>query len=225
MKKGKGIILQIHLTNRWLYVLIVLGVLALLGVGVYALLPGEVPNPGHSINEVGPPSACSPNQYLKFDGTNWVCATETDPTVRSWAKMDNANIPNMNSYFIRELQGPWSPQGLGISLLYVDTVSGGSYPDTRTFDIYKPTMLTFDVVGPPDGVGYAYVETYTAGGWHEVKTISDSNGVPLTYSSVMLMPGRYRIRVSGPSGTGGWIGPYGVYGQNNNILSTVWTVY
>jgi len=86
MKKKRGIQIKINFTNRWLYTLIAIGILAIIGVGVYALTPGVAPNPGHLISEMAPPSPCPANQFLQFDGTNWKCAGETDPTVPAWAK-------------------------------------------------------------------------------------------------------------------------------------------
>ena len=72
-KRGKGT--HIHLSNRLSYTLIAILILAAIGVGVYALTPGVAPNPGHLISETAPPSSCTANQYLQFDGTNWKCAT------------------------------------------------------------------------------------------------------------------------------------------------------
>jgi len=82
MKRKGG--LNIHLSNKLSYTLI--AILILVAVGVYALVPGVTPNPGHDISGISPPSPCSsPNNFLKFDGTNWICSsaniTETDPTV------------------------------------------------------------------------------------------------------------------------------------------------
>ena len=78
MKKRRGIQIKINFTNRWLYTLIAIGILALVGVGVYALAPGVVPNPGHNINEVSIPGGCTPGQFLKYDGANWVCSLTAD---------------------------------------------------------------------------------------------------------------------------------------------------
>ncbi len=75
MKKGKGLTINIHLTNRWLYTFIAIGILAAIGVGVYALTPGIIPNPGHDIQTISPPTGCAANQYLQFNGTNWKCNT------------------------------------------------------------------------------------------------------------------------------------------------------
>lgn len=91
-RKGRGLTIKINFTNRWLYTLIAIGILAAIAVGVYALAPGIAPNPGHTIADVAPPSPCSASQYLQFDGTNWKCATintnytETDPTIPSSLK-------------------------------------------------------------------------------------------------------------------------------------------
>jgi len=74
MKKRKKITINIHLTNRWLYTLIAVGILAIIAVGVYALAPGVIPNPGHNISEISIPSGCVAGQFLKYDGTKWVCS-------------------------------------------------------------------------------------------------------------------------------------------------------
>ncbi len=75
MKKKEGITIKINLSNRWLYTFILLGILIAVGVGVYALTPGVKPNPGHLLNETAPPSPCTANQFLKWDGSNWICST------------------------------------------------------------------------------------------------------------------------------------------------------
>ena len=73
--KKRGLSIKINLTNRWLYTLIAIGILAIIGVGVYALTPGVAPNPGHLASDMAPPTPCAANQFLKFDGTNWVCSS------------------------------------------------------------------------------------------------------------------------------------------------------
>jgi hypothetical protein len=69
-KRGKN---NFHFSNRLSYTLIAIFLLAAIGVGVYALAPGVIPNPGHSYAEI---STCGPNQILKMNsaGTDWTCA-------------------------------------------------------------------------------------------------------------------------------------------------------
>ena len=83
-------------TKREIYTLSAIMILVLVGAGIFivnALTPGVAPNPGHLISETAPPSPCSANQVLKFDGSNWFCASdnvgitsESDPTVNSYIK-------------------------------------------------------------------------------------------------------------------------------------------
>ena len=61
--------LQINLTNRWLYTLIVFFSLIVIGVFVYA----TTPNPGHDITQIAPPSVCSADQFLKWTTSGWAC--------------------------------------------------------------------------------------------------------------------------------------------------------
>jgi len=96
MKKRRGLTINIHLTNRWLYTFIAVGILAIIGVGVYAATY-SASGAGHPYTEL---STCSANQFLKMNsaGNAWTCAdmpaavVETDPTVKIWAKDDTQNI-------------------------------------------------------------------------------------------------------------------------------------
>lgn len=68
-REGK---LKISFSNRFLYTLIALGIIAVLSVGVYAV--GSVPNPGHAISEL---QKCDTDgQVLKMSGTSWGCGTD-----------------------------------------------------------------------------------------------------------------------------------------------------
>jgi hypothetical protein len=68
-KKLKIKKLQINLTNRWLYTLIVFFSLVVIGVFVYAVAP----NPGHDITQIAQPSGCDADQFLKWTGSSWTC--------------------------------------------------------------------------------------------------------------------------------------------------------
>jgi len=67
----------INLSNKTFYTLVVIGVLVLLGIGVYALSPGETPNPGHNIQDIGPPLDCESGEVLQYDGDTetWACTS------------------------------------------------------------------------------------------------------------------------------------------------------
>jgi len=73
-KKPKIKKLQINLTNRWLYTLIVFFSLVVVGVFVYA----TTPNPGHDITQIGEPDGCGNNQFLKWTGSSWTCEAVSD---------------------------------------------------------------------------------------------------------------------------------------------------
>jgi hypothetical protein len=94
--KKRNLDIHIHLTNRWLYTLIAIGILAIVSIGVYAYGTSNPSTFGHSVGELAPPPGCSAGQFLQYDGSSWVCSfsssTETDPTVMPWAKTDNGMI-------------------------------------------------------------------------------------------------------------------------------------
>jgi hypothetical protein len=96
-KKREGI--QINLSNRWLYTFIIVGILAIIGVGVYAIPPGVAPNPGHSLSDIGVPAGCSTNDSLKWSGTNLVCAHTTALYITASTPGSEGNLTfSPNSY-------------------------------------------------------------------------------------------------------------------------------
>ena len=97
MKKGGGGI-HIHLTNRLAYTLIALFLLIAAGIGVYALAPGVIPNPGHNINEMSVPSGCVAGQVLSYNGNALVC------TNQSSASLPTGTIAG--AYIIQYVWGP-----------------------------------------------------------------------------------------------------------------------
>jgi hypothetical protein len=75
-KRGRTINIKINFSNRWLYFLITLGILAIVGVGVYAAQQASSGGT-HSYAEIGLPS-CSSGQVLKWSGGAWTCGTDID---------------------------------------------------------------------------------------------------------------------------------------------------
>jgi hypothetical protein len=79
--------------NRILYAFIILGLLIGLGIGVYALAPGVAPNPGHLITQVAPPDPCSTGQFIKWDGSTWVCANGTTVIINNNGTTNVSEFP------------------------------------------------------------------------------------------------------------------------------------
>jgi len=79
------------MSNRLLYTLIAIGILAIVATGVYALVY-NVPNPGHSVAEL---QKCdSDGQVLKMSGGNWVCGVDDTGTggTSLWKGQDGGPI-------------------------------------------------------------------------------------------------------------------------------------
>jgi hypothetical protein len=125
MKKKEGITIKINLSNRWIYFLITLGILSIIGVGVYSLTPGTAPNPGHLISEMAPPSPCTTGQVLYFDGTNWKCATglTMDTSTIGYVKV---GTPTTNPTIKLEVvNGYIKAAGLSADLINARDITGG----------------------------------------------------------------------------------------------------
>jgi len=73
-KRGRSLKINITLSNRWLYTLILIGILTAIGVGVYAYGTSNPSSFGHSISELAP---CAEGQILKTTGGVWTCGTES----------------------------------------------------------------------------------------------------------------------------------------------------
>ncbi len=73
--------INIQLSNRWLYTFIIILILAIIAVCVYAYdsSPATPSVFGHSIDEMAPPSPCDAvlGQFLRWGGTNWTCSNLT----------------------------------------------------------------------------------------------------------------------------------------------------
>jgi len=85
MKKKRDI--TIKLSNKLFYTLIVIGILAVVGVGVWAL--GSVPNPGHAISEL---QTCEEGETLQVVDGEWDCVSGV--SIRGWEKIQVVGGPN-----------------------------------------------------------------------------------------------------------------------------------
>ncbi len=69
--------ININMSNRAIYTVLALVIVVLAGVSVYALSLGGEGDPGHNIQDVGPPTTCPDGSYLKFISvaSGWGCET------------------------------------------------------------------------------------------------------------------------------------------------------
>ncbi len=72
--KNKMKKIKINFSNKWLYILIGVIIFTLFCAGVYAFGTSNPEVFGHNINEVGFPTNCQIGQFLKWEGSSWVCS-------------------------------------------------------------------------------------------------------------------------------------------------------
>jgi hypothetical protein len=70
MKKKRGMQINIKISNKAVYTLIIVGILAIISVGVFAL--GSIPNPGHPISEL---QTCEEGESLQVVEGEWACVS------------------------------------------------------------------------------------------------------------------------------------------------------
>lgn len=164
-KRGTGSQIKIIFTNRWLYTLIAIGILAIISVGVYAWTDAN--GVGHDLSEIQP---CEDGQILQTSGTSWICVdalggtAETDPTVQSdvkdgiiWSEIGSipADIAdgddlgdhiatqdlNLNNHKITSLVSPTSSADAATKS-YVDAQGGGgNYKESHIYLSYSQKCL------------------------------------------------------------------------------------
>jgi len=82
----------VNIKKRYAYSILGLLILGLgfLFVNAYVLVPGETPNPGHPISQMGPPADCENGQVLQFIDGEWGCIDllEGASTI-SWSDITN----------------------------------------------------------------------------------------------------------------------------------------
>jgi hypothetical protein len=112
MKKKRGININIHLSNRWLYTFIILGILAIIGVGVYAVQQASSGGT-HNYAEIGFPS-CSNGKILKWSSGAWNCGDDnyeantdycSEGSCAGNLNMDSSATIRSNRYFADSSSG------------------------------------------------------------------------------------------------------------------------
>lgn len=79
--------IEVRLSNRFLYTFLSLISLVLVAILVQAYGTSNPSSFGHSIGEVAPPSPCSSNQLLLWNGNSWICTNN----------INNFNVTNLNA--------------------------------------------------------------------------------------------------------------------------------
>lgn len=112
--KSSKLLNKFKVSNRLSYTILSVIILVLAAAVVYAanIAPGTVPNPGHSISQLGSPSSCAEGQFLKWTGVTpdggWACATVTagGQGATQWAPSGN-DIYNSNTGNVTIGSGIW----------------------------------------------------------------------------------------------------------------------
>ena len=86
MKRKRGLGINIHLSNRWLYTFIALGILIAVGVGVWAATY-TASGAGHPYTEI---STCSNGQTLVTQNGVWACV---DAITKDYADLNYKDPP------------------------------------------------------------------------------------------------------------------------------------
>jgi hypothetical protein len=141
MKKRKGVMIKIHLTNRWLYTLIAIGILALVGVGVYAYGTSSPLAFGHSSGEIDFSSGITTTNIT----TNKICLSGSCQT--SWPSASK-------TFAIYNVTSSYCGSGLSVSsgckTALCKTVQGNCayyIPGTSFCQIYSYTYTYYTCAG------------------------------------------------------------------------------
>jgi len=137
MKKG-GLTINIHLTNRWLYTFIAIGILAAIGVGVYAATYSPS-GAGHPYTEI---STCGANQILKMNsaGNAWICASDDVGSISTNPLYVEGAITSPEGT-LRDDGGGWL-RTYGQTGWYSQTYGGGWYmTDTSWLRAYNSKSI------------------------------------------------------------------------------------
>ena len=130
MKKRKRVTINISFTNRWLYSLIAIGILAVIGVSVYAATY-TASGAGHPYTEI---SACGANQVLQMNaaGDAWTCVAGTSMDTRcdttncgQLRTTSTALVTNLNADMV-------DGKSISTAIYQCPSVAAGDYRCTST---------------------------------------------------------------------------------------------
>ncbi|MEK6899246.1 MAG: hypothetical protein AABW79_04075 [Nanoarchaeota archaeon] len=86
--------MKIEVSIEKRYAFLIVGALLLISgaIFVYSLTPGTAPNPGHTLDNVAPPSPCATGEFLSWTGSAWDCVIPS-ATVTSVGEL-NCAVPS-----------------------------------------------------------------------------------------------------------------------------------
>ena len=134
-RKSRGINLNVHFSNRWLYTLIALLIVSIVGVGVWGYA-NPTTGVGHELNEINLP-ACTSGQVLGINSSSiWGCITpaisdftETDPRLPS-CSANQVIIWVNGAWSCGSDEGIWRDSGTNIGEDIAITITSGNPPYT-----------------------------------------------------------------------------------------------
>ena len=132
MEKKKGFNIQINLSNRWLYTFIAIGILMIIGVGVYAW-SNPTTGVGHSHDEIEP---CPDGQILQTSGGAWGCVNMSE----GGGGVDWSEISGMPSGFADGVDDTGGSPSCSASLTSCSLYQFISKSTIKTCPTNKPVM-------------------------------------------------------------------------------------
>ena len=134
--------------NKILYAFIILGILIVLTISAYALVPGVAPNPGHVITQVAPPSPCVTGQFIKWTGSTWVCADGTGgtplplPPTPTLFTYGGCSLVSVSCLYDDVARSPGSVE----LTWYATTDAAGVIPGVAGYNIYRDNVKVGSVL-------------------------------------------------------------------------------
>ncbi len=226
--KKRGLNLTFKFSNRILYSLITVFILAIIGVGVYAYGTSAPSTFGHSLGEIAPPTTCSsPNNFLRWSGTAWECAAAgTGGGSSQWTTSGNdisfltagavettGNVGIGTANPGNKLEVNSISEGTGIRIgngapFYFDI---GRNADTGALTIQGAQLDANNIVLAPTsgkvGIGTTTPgSTLTLGSGStfsvEMNRVTDASAMPFSFGGSMAT-GTYYFKVVAEDGSGG----------------------
>jgi hypothetical protein len=164
--------ININFSNKWLYMLIVIGIFGAIGVGVSAYGTSNPATMGHSFGEIELPD-CEDEQVLKFSGTGWDCSDASDGDADSLGGISSNGF--MRAITDGEYYGLKDPAG-----------STANWIRTTTAGIIPSIPGGASALGTPTWpFNSAHIKTITFGDGTSMTTAPTASG-DVTFTSIKI---------------------------------------